>query len=63
MTTNRYIKLVKDGNAPPFQKRVWQRNYYEHIIRNEDDFQKIKQYISENPLKWHLDKNNPANLT
>lgn len=34
---------------------LWQRNYYEHIIRDEDDFMKISQYIEENPAKWQDD--------
>ncbi len=36
---------------------VWQRNYWEHIIRNEDDLNRIRVYILENPLKWTEDKN------
>ena len=35
---------------------VWQRNYYEHIIRNEESYLKISEYILANPLKWRLDK-------
>jgi len=35
---------------------IWQRNYYEHIIRNEIDLQNIRQYISFNPLKWEIDE-------
>ncbi|WP_297761855.1 transposase [Thermosynechococcus sp.] len=38
---------------------VWQRNYYEHIIRTEDALQRIRQYIVTNPLRWHLDRENP----
>ncbi len=37
---------------------VWQRNYYEHIIRNDFELNKIRKYIINNPLKWELDKNN-----
>ena len=39
---------------------VWQRNYYEHIIRNEDELKVAREYIAENPLKWEPDKENPA---
>ena len=39
--------------------RVWQRNYYEHVIRNEDDLNEIRQYILDNPVKWDMDENNP----
>lgn len=37
---------------------IWQRNYYEHIIRNEDDLEAIRRYIACNPLRWHLDREN-----
>ncbi len=40
---------------------VWQRNYYEHIIRNEQELNKIREYIINNPLKWELDKNYSKN--
>ena len=50
MTTNEYIRLVKDGLYPPFHKAVWQRGYYEHIIRNIDDLSEIRNYIIRNPL-------------
>ena len=36
---------------------VWQRNYYEHIIRNEDELNRIRQYIKNNPGNWNTDKN------
>ncbi|RTH27130.1 transposase [Thermus scotoductus] len=39
--------------------RVWQRNYYEHIIRHERALNAIRRYIAENPLRWHLDRYNP----
>jgi putative transposase len=38
---------------------VWQRNYYEHIIRNDHSLQRIREYIATNPLRWHLDVENP----
>ena len=55
-TTNKFIKLVKSGKAVPFEKHVWQRGYYEHIIRNERDLEEIRKYIEENPIKWIFDK-------
>ncbi|MBN2103028.1 hypothetical protein JW835_03205 [bacterium] len=42
-------------------KHVRQRNFYEHIIRNDDELNKIREYINYNPLKWELDKENPMN--
>lgn len=38
---------------------VWQRNYYEHIIRNENELNKIREYIVNNPLQWQYDRENP----
>ena len=38
---------------------IWQRNYYEHIIRNDPELAAIRQYILENPLKWENDQENP----
>ncbi len=38
---------------------VWQRNYYEHIIRNEDDLHATRQYIANNPMRWLEDSENP----
>jgi len=55
-TTIQYISLVKQGLAPPFDKRVWQRSYYDHIIRDEQDYLRIWQYIAENPSKWREDR-------
>lgn len=43
------------------RKKLWQRNYYEHIIRNENDFNRIYEYIENNPLKWELDLHNQIN--
>lgn len=39
---------------------VWKRNYYEHVIRNDDDLQRIRQYIADNPKCWAEDTENPA---
>jgi len=39
---------------------VWQRNYYEHVIRDEDELNRIRRYIEDNPLKWEMDGENPA---
>ena len=49
MTTNEYIRSVKEGAYPSFHKAVWQRGYYEHIIRNIDDLSEIRNYIVRNP--------------
>jgi REP element-mobilizing transposase RayT len=41
---------------------VWQRNYYEHVIRTEDELNRARQYILDNPLQWVMDENNPSQL-
>ena len=56
MTTNEYIKGVKTGIYKPFEKHLWQRSYFDHIIRNDKDLYNTRKYIEENPLKWELDK-------
>ncbi len=62
MSTTEYIRHVKNDNWPVFDKRIWQRNYYEHIIRNDTELNRIRQYIIENPLKWGFDSENPDNI-
>jgi len=42
----------------PFFYSVWQRNYYEHIIRNENELNLIREYIQNNPLRWQYDREN-----
>lgn len=61
MTTNYYIRGVKTNKWKPFAKRLWQRNYYERIIRNENDLNKIREYIINNPKIWDNDRENPKN--
>ena len=41
-------------------ERVWQRNYYEHIIRDENSLQRIRQYIHDNPAHWQVDREFPG---
>ena len=56
MTTNEYIRGVKTLDWPPFNKKLWQRNYYEHIIRDQQSYLRISEYIRNNPAKWQDDK-------
>ena len=55
-TTNYYIKGVKAGTYPAFDRRLWQRNYYEHIIRTEAAYNQIEQYIRANLQRWAEDR-------
>ena len=59
MTTNEYIRGVEQLGWRPFNQRLWQRNYYEHIIRNELSYRTIANYIIKNPVKWKHDRFNP----
>jgi hypothetical protein len=44
---------------PRFDGRLRQRNYYEHIIRDDVELNRMREYIKNNPLKWELDRENP----
>jgi len=44
------------------EKFQWQRSFYDHVIRNEESLYEIRKYVINNPLKWHLEKNNIENL-
>jgi putative transposase len=43
-------------------KAVWQRNYFEHIIRNEQSLNRIRRYILDNPVRWEFDRDNPSSI-
>jgi len=60
MTTNEYIRGVKNLGWKPFNGKVWQRDYYEHIIRNQSAADRIARYIESNPARWNEDKENSA---
>ena len=60
MTTNEYIRGVKTQGWPPFHGRLWQRDYYEHIVRCENELTRIREYIANNPLQWEMDRENPS---
>ena len=55
--TARRINELRNTTGQP----VWQRNYYEHIIRNDDDYRLIHLYIQANPARWPDDEESPAN--
>lgn len=59
LTTVEYIRNVKEAQWPPFEGKLWQRNYYEHIIRDSDALERIREYIMANPANWALDPENP----
>lgn len=58
MTTNEYIRGVKTKNWPRFEKRLWQLRYWDRIIRDENGYKRISNYIINNPEDWDTDKLN-----
>ena len=52
-------KINKIRSMP--REKMWQRNYWEHIIRDENEYYRISEYIKNNPLKWDNDKLNDGN--
>ncbi len=60
-TTNAYIYGVRQQGWSSFHRKLWQRNYWERIIRDGDELDHIRHYIAENPLRWHFDRLNPGN--
>jgi REP-associated tyrosine transposase len=52
-STTRYFR-ERHSQAP-----LWQRNYYEHVVRNDDELTRIREYILNNPIQWALDGENP----
>lgn len=55
--TAKRVNRLRGTPEPQF----WQRNYYEHVIRDEDELTRIRQYILDNPAKWAEDPENPSN--
>jgi putative transposase len=63
MTTNEYIRGVKGLGWRGFSGRLWQRDYFEHIIRDEEELRRVREYIRSNPAQWALDAENPASVS
>jgi REP element-mobilizing transposase RayT len=57
-TTARLINGMRHTPGIP----VWQRNYYEHIVRDEAELRRIRQYIQDNPLHWEADQENSVKV-
>ncbi len=58
MSTNEYIHGVKEYGWPQFKDKLWQRSFYNHVIRNEESLSRIREYIATNPNRWILDREN-----
>ena len=59
ISTNEYIRGVKTKGWEKFDGTLWQRSFYDHVIRNDQDLSRIQEYILNNPLQWALDDENP----
>jgi putative transposase len=62
-TTTRYRHMLTAEGSSLGGNTLWQRNYYEHVIRHEKELDDVREYILQNPLKWELDRENPAHKT
>lgn len=60
LTTRAYIDGVRQLSWKRFQRRLWQRNYYEHVIRDESDWKRMHLYVESNPVNWGSDEENSA---
>jgi REP element-mobilizing transposase RayT len=60
LTTRRYAERVHRDGWPPFRNRLWQRDYYDHIVRGDRTLDAIRRYIVENPARWDTDPENPT---
>jgi REP element-mobilizing transposase RayT len=56
---NIVTKQIRNNQLKEFS---WQPSFYDHVVRRDESLNKIREYIRSNPLKWELDRNNPANL-
>jgi len=54
--STKHINIMRGTPGMP----VWQRNYYEHIIRDDESLNRIREYIVNNPMQWALDRENPC---
>ena len=59
ISTNEYMHGVKEHGWKPFKGHLWQRSFYEHVIRDEKSLSRIREYIIRNPQRWELDRENP----
>ncbi|HEY4485832.1 MAG TPA: transposase [Nitrospiria bacterium] len=61
MTTNDYLRGIKQHGWLPFHGKLWQRNYYERVVRDDAEMHRVREYITENPARWLEDEENPDN--
>ncbi len=59
LTTHHYIDGVMSSGWQRFDRRLWHRGYYEHIVRNASDLDTIRRYIVDNPARWGIERASP----
>jgi REP element-mobilizing transposase RayT len=58
LCVNTWLRVIESENFNA-RGKFWQKNYYEHVIRSEEEMNRIRQYIIDNPLQWQMDRENP----
>jgi REP element-mobilizing transposase RayT len=59
LCVNAWLKVIRSEGTNATGK-FWQNNYYEHVIRDQGEMDRIRRYIAENPLRWEFDRENPG---
>ena len=59
ISTHEIILAMRRGDLPSFAGKIWQRNFYERIIRDDQEWENIAQCIGANPTDWAKDAENP----
>ena len=59
IATHAYVQGVHQHGWKKFDQHLWQRSFYDHVVRNQEDLLRIQEYILNNPLQWAMDNENP----
>ena len=59
-TTFQFQEGIKRKGSESMHRRLWQRNYFEHVVRNDEDLNRIRKYIQANPANWGTDPENKS---
>ena len=54
------IGLFKAAVSRQAGRPVWQRSFHDRVIRDDDELEALRRYIEDNPLRWAVDRENPA---
>jgi REP element-mobilizing transposase RayT len=56
LTTSVYARGVRSAGWPSFDRRLWQQGFYDHVIRDDRDLERVRTYIDNNPGRWFEDR-------